>query len=251
MSRDTAPPEIADIAAPPWPARPARLAPGVVEYLADQVVSGRLTAGSPFPPEPELCAAFSVSRTVIRESMRLMEEKGLARVRQGKGTTVAANDQWNLLDPVVLDAAIRNDKDLAILDDLVAVRAALESVMAREAAVRMGDAELAEIREVLGQLGRELDAPEPYLATDTVFHDVIMRGSRNALARTVVRAIHAHARASSRYNGPAATADIAGAHRGHQAIGDRLAARDADGAAEAMRDHILGSWLRRKAERDR
>jgi DNA-binding FadR family transcriptional regulator len=223
----------------------------VVAYLVDQVVGGRLAPGSSFPPEPELCAIFGVSRTVIRESMRLLEEKGLAKIRQGQGTTVAPADRWNLLDPVVLGAAIRHDKDLAILDDLVAVRAALEALMARGAAAAMNETELAELRQVLDQLGRELGDPEAYLATDTVFHDVIMRASGNALARTVVRAIHTHARASSRYNGPVEAADLAGSHRGHRAIYERIAARDADGAAGAMHDHILGSWQERKASRDR
>lgn len=193
---------------------------------------------------------FGVSRTVIRESMRSLEEKGLAQIRQGQGTTVGPAEGWNLLDPVVLDAAIRNDKQLAVLDELVEVRVALETVMARDAATRMSDGQLAELQEVLGRLGRELSEPEAYLVTDTVFHDVIMRGSGNALARTVVRAVHAHARASSRYNGPNEAADLAGAHRGHLTIYERLAARDPAGAAEAMRDHILASWVKRKAARD-
>jgi DNA-binding FadR family transcriptional regulator len=251
VNRRQTPAEGAGIVAPPWPARSSRLGISVVAYLVDQVVSGRLVPGSSFPPEQELCAIFGVSRTVIRESMRLLEEKGLAQIRQGQGTTVAPAERWNLLDPVVLDVAIRNDKKLAILDDLVEVRVALESMMARDAATKMSDAQLAELRQMLDQLSHELDTPQAYLATDTLFHDVIMRGSGNALARTVVRAIHTHARASNRYNGPSEAADLTGTHRGHLAIYERLAARDADGAAAAMRDHILGAWQVRKAARDR
>lgn len=240
----------AGIIAPPWPARSSRLGVSVVAYLVDQVVSGRLTPGSSFPPEPELCTIFGVSRTVIRESMRLLEEKGLAQIRQGQGTTVAPAQRWNMLDSVVLEAAICHDKDLAILDDLVEVRVALETLMAREAATKMNDAQVTELRQVLDELERQMSDPEAYLGTDTEFHDVVMRGSGNALARTVVHAIHKHARASSRYNGPVEAADVAGSHRGHLVIYDRLAARDADGAATAMHDHILGSWLERKAARD-
>ena len=114
----------------------------------------------------------------------------------------------------------------------------------------MNDAQLAELRQVLDELGRQMSDPEAYLGTDTEFHDVVMRGSGNALARTVVRAIHEHARASSRFNGPSEAADVPGSHRGHLAIYERLAARDAHGAAAAMHEHILGSWLERKAARD-
>ncbi len=250
MKGHQTPADAAGLVPPPWPARSSRLGVSVVAYLVDQVVSGRLVPGSSFPPEPELCTMFGVSRTVIRESMRSLEEKGLAQIRQGHGTTVAPAEGWNLLDPVVLDAAIRNDKQLAILDDLVEVRVALESLMARDAATRMSDGQLAELHQVLDQLGRQMNDPEAYLITDTVFHDVVMRGSGNALARTVVRAVHTHARASSRYNGPIEAADLAGTHGGHLAIYGRLAARDPDGAAVAMREHILASWLVRKAARD-
>ncbi len=240
----------AGIVAPPWPARSSRLGVSVVAYLVDQVVGGTLAPGSSFPPEPELCSIFGVSRTVIRESMRLLEEKGLAQIRQGQGTTVAPADQWNMLDPVVLDAAIRNDRELVILDDLVQVRVVLEVLMAGEAAARIDAAQLAELAEIVERLGREMTDPEAYLLTDTVFHDAIMRASGNALARTVVRAVHDHARASSRYNGPVEAIDLAGSHRGHLAIYERLAARDPEGATTAMHDHILDSWLVRKAARD-
>lgn len=168
-SRQT-PADGAGILAPPWPARSGRLGVSVVAYLVDQVVSGRLTPGSSFPPEPELCTIFGVSRTVIRESMRLLEEKGLAQIRQGQGTTVAPAQRWNMLDSVVLEAVIRHDKDLAILDDLFEVRVALEALMAREAATKMNDAQATELRQVLDDLGRQMSDPEAYLGTDTEFH---------------------------------------------------------------------------------
>jgi DNA-binding FadR family transcriptional regulator len=250
MDSGQAPGAKAGIVAPPWPARSSRLGVSVVAYLVDQVVGGKLPPGSSFPPEPELCTIFGVSRTVIRESMRLLEEKGLAQIRQGQGTTVAPADRWNMLDPVVLDAAIRNDRELAILDDLVQVRVELEVLMARKAAARIDAPQLAELAQIVAQLDRELSNPDAYLVTDTVFHDAIMRASGNALARTVVRAVHGHARASSRYNGPIEAIDLADTHRGHLTIYERLAAGDAAGAAAAMRDHILDSWLVRKAARD-
>ena len=52
-----------------------------------------------------------------------------------------------------------------------------------------------------------------------------------------------------RYTGTATAADLAASHRGHVTIYERLAERDPDAAAAAMREHILGSWLRRRARR--
>ena len=51
------------------------------------------------PTEPVLCEQFGFSRTVIREALKLLEERGLVRVEQGRGTTVQPREAWNLLDP--------------------------------------------------------------------------------------------------------------------------------------------------------
>src|SRR5512133_1426667 len=72
--------------------RPARLSVVVVESLLDGIVSGRYPPGTLLPPEPVLCQTFDVSRSVVREAMKALEEKGLARARQGHGTTISPPD---------------------------------------------------------------------------------------------------------------------------------------------------------------
>jgi DNA-binding FadR family transcriptional regulator len=235
----------------PWPQRPARLAIPVVAALVDQIVGGALAPRSSLPPEAALCTSFGVSRTVVREAIKVLEEKGLARARQGQGTTITEPDEWNLLDPVVLEATIRHDETMRILDDLVEVRVALESDMVRTAAQRMTSAELDELAGILDELDSQRRHPDLYQDTDTRFHDLIMRCSANRLARSIIRTIHPHARASSRYNPPADDEDIRQSHLGHVAIYDNLARHDADGAAAAMAKHILGTWTLRKQKRTR
>jgi DNA-binding FadR family transcriptional regulator len=233
----------------PWPRRPARLGIPVVAALVDQIVGGALPPGSALPPEPALCASFGVSRTVVREAIKALEEKGLARARQGQGTTITVTDEWNLLDPVVLEATIRHDDDMRMLDDLVAVRVALECDMVRAAAESMTSADLAELGGLLDELDSQRRDSQRYQDTDTRYHDFIMRCSGNRLARAIIRVIHPHARASSRYNPPADDDDIRQSHLGHVAIYEHLARHDADGAATAMADHIMGTWTLRKQKR--
>ena len=229
--------------------RPARLSVVVVNVLVDGIVSGRYPSGSLLPPEPELCQSFDVSRSVVREAMKALEEKGLVHARQGHGTTVTSHDEWNLLDPVVLEATIRADSTMQILDQLVDVRVALESDMARTAARSMSDADLAELASLLEELRTQLKDAERYQETDTRYHDFIMRCSGNRLGRSIIHAIHPHARASSRYNPPADEEDLRQGHVGHVAIYERLQRHDADGAAAAMQEHIRGTWTLRKHKR--
>lgn len=236
-------------AAPPtWPKRPARLGIAVVDVLLDRIVSGELEPGAPLPPEPRLCEVFGVSRTVIREAVKVLEQKGLIYVKQGQGTRVTMRDEWNLLDPMVLAASVRHDKDLRILDDLVDVRRVLESEMARQAALKAAAGDRAEMKRLLDRLAAEVVTPERHMLTDLDFHDVIMRASGNRLGRAVVRTIHAEARASDWYNGYPQRGDCEASDVGHRHIYDCIAAGDPEGAATAMSEHILGSWLARRRE---
>jgi DNA-binding FadR family transcriptional regulator len=231
---------------PLWPKRPARLGTAVVDVLLDRIVAGELEPGTLLPNEPRLCEAFSVSRTVIREAIKILEQKGLVRAKQGQGTRVAMPDEWNLLDPMVLEASVRHDKDLRILDDVVELRRVLESEMARQAAVKATAEHRAEMKKLLDRLSAEVVTPERHMLTDLQFHDVIMRASGNRLGRAVVRAIHTEARTSDRYIGYPKRVDCEASDVGHAQIYDRIAAGDPDGAATAMSEHSLGSWLARK-----
>ena len=237
---------LTSLVANPAPPRPTTLGVAVLQTLIDNIVSGEIAPGTTLPTNPELCVAFGVSRTVVRESLKLLEEKGLIRVRQGQGTTVAETSQWNLLDPLVLEAAVRYDEKLEIIDDLVDVRVGLESLMARRTAQRIDESQLAELRHALAVLESLLDQPDEYLLADIEFHDVILRSSGNRLGRSIIRTVHPYARASARYNPHMRLAEIALSHEGHLNIFDKISSHDEDGAFIAMHDHITSGWLRRK-----
>lgn len=84
---DSQPPERAG-KRPPRRVRGAKLGTTVVEQLVDDIVRGALPPGTALPPEADLCEEFGVSRTVIRESVKVIQEKGLVRIEHGRGTQV-------------------------------------------------------------------------------------------------------------------------------------------------------------------
>jgi DNA-binding FadR family transcriptional regulator len=79
--------------------RAANLGVAVVRDLVKAIVTGTVAPGDILPPEGTLSQQFAVSRTVIRESMKRVEEKGLVTVSQGRGTVVNQSSKWNVLDP--------------------------------------------------------------------------------------------------------------------------------------------------------
>jgi DNA-binding FadR family transcriptional regulator len=223
----------------PAPRSRLRLTNEIVESIADQIIGGRLPAQTLLPSEAEMAESFGVSRTVIRESLKVLENTGLILKRQGKLSWTAPPQSWDLLDPMVLAARVRHDRDLGFLDDLVTVRAALEAEMAAQAAERAGDDEVEEVAERLRELERELDEPERYKVDETRFHDAVMRASHNDVAAAIVKAIADRARASAQYADAATPAALVRhSHGGHVEVMEALRARDAERAARAMREHI-------------
>jgi DNA-binding FadR family transcriptional regulator len=247
-SRQASTKEIRD-GRPPW--RPARFASVVVEELAEAIVGGHLAAGDVLPTEPVLCKQFGFSRTVIREGLKMLEERGLVRVEQGRGTTVQSRDAWNLLDPVVLAIALNHDHDMALLENLVAVRAVLEREMATAAASRLTPGELAELGEILARMADVIDDYDAFRSGDLAFHAVIMKASGNEIGLTIVRVIHRHGGITPLLSAGASRETLEQTIAEHQGIYDALAAGDGVLAGDRIAAHIEAAWAERKGRTER
>lgn len=230
----------------PAQAQRSSLGTVVIATLVDQIVSGALQVGTILPSEAELGEQLGVSRTVIRESVKTLQSKGLLSSRQGVGTVVRAMDSWDLIDEVVLSAMVKYDESLGILDDLVSVRAALEMAMAEEACRGQQAADLSTLRLAYEEMTESSNDAPAFARADVRFHDAVMTLSGNRLGRAIVTSIHDQARTTGRYHGSATQANIDITLAEHRAILDALEHRDGARAGLAMRAHILGSWERRR-----
>ena len=75
-----------------------------MELLLGRIAAGTYPAGSMLPKEQTLAAELDVSRGVVRECIRALEERGVVRVRHGRGATVLPARAWDVLDPEVFAA---------------------------------------------------------------------------------------------------------------------------------------------------
>ncbi len=237
-----------DPASPAWSRRPTNLAKAVTEELVQRIVRGDYPPDSTLPAEHALCATFSVSRTVVREAVKVLQEKGLVQIRQGSGTTVQPSTSWNMLDELVLAATIDEDVTLGVLDDLVVTRRLLESDMANVAARTADGDALDRMRALVDRMDDLVDDVASYHEHDRAFHDTVMRASGNRIARAVVRSLESQVINTARYMGQTDRDMCVASNRGHRRIFERIAARDPEGAAEAMFAHITDAWLVRRGE---
>ncbi|WP_241562227.1 FadR/GntR family transcriptional regulator [Streptomyces hoynatensis] len=218
----------------------------MVRSLTTAIVTEEYPAGTALPPAGTLCEMYQVSRTVVREATTALAEKGLVAARQGLGTIVLDQSQWDLLDPQILDALFQRKDRLRYLDNLIQIRTTLECPMAAEAARRVTSAEAAQLSAQLRTLAGLLDDAEAYAAADIVFHDLIHRISGDTFGRAIVSSLQGRALHTSQYSGNPTRDDLELTHLAHARVHDSILAGDADAAALAMREHITNSWARRR-----
>ena len=95
-----------------------KLSDQISTQLLKTIISGHYKPGDLLPPERNLAEVFGVSRVVVREALGSLLAKGIVSVRQGKGTTVNAIDEWNTLDPEVI--LLLHEED--VFDQLIQMR---------------------------------------------------------------------------------------------------------------------------------
>ena len=176
--------------------------------------------------------------------MKVLEQKGLVRVRQGDGTTVRPRSEWNLLDPSVLPLLLEHDTEPQLKHDVIALRRDLESEMVRRAASQLSDDDYVEMEGYLRTMDSDLD-PLALRLADSAFHGVIHRASGNEIARTVVTLLVSEAREVS-FLGTVPSQYYRESNAQHRRIRELLQAGDAEAAAECMAEHISTQWLLRR-----
>ena len=154
--------------------------PQIVRDLGMRIVSGEYKPGERLPLEASLCAAYDVSRPVLREATRVLVAKGLVLSRQRAGATVRARSDWHLLDPDVLYWLIQAKPQPEFVETLLTVRRIFEPAVAALAA-KVADAEtLKGIAEAYAGM-EAAKTPEELLEPDLAFHRRIAEATGNDL----------------------------------------------------------------------
>lgn len=222
-------------------AREPRLSDKVADMMLATILSNRLQVGDRLPSERELGEQFGVSRTVVREAVRALVAKGVIEVRSGSGLRVAAVDA----------AAVSESMSLYLrggsvdFEKVHEVRALLEVHIAGAAAERATEEDLARLREVHERMRYEVEDVDAAARDDLEFHRVIAAATQNDLYLLLMDSIGSALIDIRRENlGSGSTPATLGQH---EAILERIAARDPAGARTAMAAHLEGvaAWWRR------
>jgi len=207
----------------------------LVNTLGQRIANGQYAIGKNMPMEPELVAEHGVSRTVVREAIKVLSGKGLVRTARRYGTHVCDIDEWNLLDPDVIGwHAPDSSMAQRIFVDATQFRLVIEPQAAALAAVNCTQIQ----RELLRMSSEAVEATnakeEDILAADFAFHATVLDGSNSLILKQFRGFLHATMKYSY------ATGVITVAHpqvepQAHSKVADAIVEGDADLAERQMR----------------
>lgn len=216
----------------------------VVHRLGLLIVSGVYGVGEALPNEDALGSELGVSRTVVREAVKVLVGKGLVEVRPKLGTRVRARRSWHLLDPDVLRWQFEN---VAATDDwreLLEVQESIGPTAARLAAERHNPLELAEIQAALRRLRAALLEPDAFRTASLDFNEAIFAASHNTLLWHVNAMIRLGLESGSSDVRPI-DEDEDDALSPWQDLVESIGLRDGPGSEKAMRQLLTGGHASR------
>lgn len=216
----------------------------IAELLSERIISRQYPEKSLLPTERELCEEHGVSRTVIREAIKLLESRGLVRIDRGRGTVV----QGVRPEPVTDSLKLLMRRSNHALEQLLEVRRILETGMAALAAERRTETNLQVMERCLAIMREKPSEPEGYVDADIEFHAEVARAAQNPVLLILLESLSQLLRQSriASFSGPRF---VKLRTRQHEAIFEMIRRKDADGARAMMLMHL--SDTQRDLERHR
>ncbi|MCD2187771.1 FadR/GntR family transcriptional regulator [Actinomycetospora soli] len=237
-------------AVPPARLRVQRVRPAyrqVADELRAQIVGGTLGSGERLPSEAELGQAFGVSRSTVREALRVLASQHLIETTRGVqgGSFVAAPDPARVVEDVGGALGVLVMTPQLRLHDLLEARLLLEPSAARLAAQR-ADADTVEAIRTAAGAPRDGRDPSGFVG-HLDFHTTVLMATGNLMITMMGQPVNDVLRTRLRRVG-VETAEWDRVDEWHRVIADHIAAGDGAAAEEAMRDHLVA--LRSLYERD-
>lgn len=204
----------------------------VVQQLGRRIGSGIYPPGCLLPNEEELGAELGVSRTALREAIKVLAAKGLVASRPRVGTRVRARTLWNHLDPDVLAWRCARGPDAELLQQLTEMREIIEPAAAQLAARHRNERQLDDIERSLADMGAARRIGQ-WVEADVRFHRAILGATGNALlmplAALISTALESLLHASAK-----SAADFRVAWPDHARVAQAIRAQDTQLASQAM-----------------
>jgi GntR family transcriptional regulator, galactonate operon transcriptional repressor len=217
------------------PVTKERLHDKITRFIALGILRGDIRDGQAgMSSEIELCRHLKVSRTVLREAIKVLEAKRLVEVRSKTGIKVLPRSQWNLFDPDLLAWQHEAGVDDLFVRNLCEIRLIVETAAAELAAVRATEQDMIDLESCVRQLETLIHDKAASNEVDIKFHSTIFGACHNELLEQMTATISMALRGTQ-----SLTAHLPIDVPRHQAVAKAVVRRDPQGARDAMEELVM------------
>lgn len=221
-----------------------RAADSLIAELERRILSGALPNDMPLPSERELVEEFNASRTVVREAIATLANRGLVETKPRFRPKVRKPDFQTVIDAI--DTVIRHllaDQDG--IQNLYQSRLFIERGLVREAAMRATKDDISELKTALAHNYEAIEDSLLFYHTDLKFHGLLYNIPKNPIFPALHKGLSAWLEPSWGQMERSVQRNEAN-YQGHKKIYDAILERDADRAEQALEEHLSAAWLQVK-----
>ncbi len=216
----------------------------VASYIQNLVLTEQLRSGDKLPPERDLAERMGLSRTVVREAIKTLQERGLVEVLPGSGTFVSSKQTVAKRVGYSLNLVFQLESNS--IEHLQEVREALEVNIAKLAAQRATPEHIKRMRTAIKIMDQSLNSPDDYVKADLLFHSVLAQATGNPLFPALVDSVVDLLREARLFIFKSPGAPSRG-QEWHREILRCIEAKDSDCAMTSMARHLSQAFEDLKA----
>jgi len=204
----------------------------VTYQLGAAIVRGEYGVNDALPTEAELCEQFDISRSVVREAVKMLTAKGLISSRPRQGIRVQPNHRWNMFDEDVLEWTLSSRPSLSLLREFTELRIGIEPEAAILAARKQNRERIADIEKALLRMEAAERGHDDPLEADIAFHSAILLASENRffiqLRNFIQTALRVSIASTNQMKGVTVASEA-----DHRTVYEAIARGDVEGAGKA------------------
>ena len=217
-----------------------RAADNLILTFERQILDGTLKDGDPLPPEREIVHTYGVSRTVVREAVLALSNRGLVEARP-RFRPVVRTPGYDAAIQAVSSVASRLLSVPGGVRNLFDLRIMMEAALVREAALHANRDHIRRLQDALDDNANAIDNSQRFFETDIAFHAVLYDIPDNPVLPSIHKAytdwLTVHWAKMPRH-----TERNQLNYASHKRIFEMILLRDPDKAETALRDHLDDAW---------
>lgn len=156
----------------------------VIDQIQQKILCGELKNGDKLPSERELSEQMNISRTSIREAIRVLESMGVVESIHGEGNFICSNSEKSLLQPLSMIFILNSGK----YQDIFELRKILEIESTRLAALRANNDDCKKLQSIIEVMENEVESEnrnDILVQLDKDFHSKVAQMSKNNLIESL------------------------------------------------------------------